>query len=83
MQQTTPRRVGRPRDPRVEARDERIYQLIAQGTDSRSGLAYASGHDRDAVYLSCKRLQNQGRIRQCLGSNGAVVWSIVDGTPCP
>ncbi len=83
MQTTTPRRVGRPRDPQVEARDERIYRLIAEGTASRSALAHASGHDRDAVYLSCKRLQGQGRIRQCLGENGAVVWSIADGTPCP
>lgn len=83
MQQTSPRRIGRPRDPQVAARDEAIYQLIAQGTASRSALAEASGHDRDAVYLSCKRLQNEGRIRQCLGSNGAVVWSVADDTPCP
>ncbi|WP_328436856.1 hypothetical protein OHA71_06310 [Streptomyces sp. NBC_00444] len=83
QQTTTPRRVGRPRPPQVIARDEAIYQLIAQGTDSRSALAAASGHDRDAVYLSCKRLQAEGRIRQCLGSNGAVVWSVADGTPCP
>lgn len=83
MRQTTPRRVGRPRDPQVKARDESIYDLIANGTASRSALAAASGHDRDAVYLSCKRLQNQGRIRQCLGENGAVVWSVTDGTPCP
>lgn len=83
MQQTSPRRIGRPRDPQVAARDETIYQLIADGTASRSALAAATGHDRDAVYLSCKRLQNQGRIRQCLGSNGAVVWSVADDTPCP
>lgn len=82
MQQTTPRRIGRPRDPQVAARDNQIYDLIAQGTDSRSALAAATGHHRDAVYLSCKRLQAQGRIRQCLGSNGAVVWSVADGTPC-
>jgi hypothetical protein len=83
MQQTTPRRIGRPRDPQVEARDKQIFELIARGTDSRSALAQASGHHRDAVYLSCKRLQAEGRIRQCLGSNGAVVWSVADGTPCP
>ena len=83
MQQTSPRRVGRPRDPQVAERDQQIYNLIAQGTDSRRALATASGHDRDAVYLSCKRLQAEGRIRQCLGSNGAVVWSVADGTPCP
>lgn len=81
--QTTARRPGRPRSPEVIARDENIYQLIANGTDSRSALAAATGHDRDAVYLSCKRLQNQGRIRQCLGTNGTVIWSVADGTPCP
>jgi hypothetical protein len=82
MQQTA-RRPGRPRNPAVIARDERIYQLITQGVDSRSALAQASGHDRDAVHLSCKRLQKQGRIRPCLGPNGAAVWSIADGAPCP
>jgi hypothetical protein len=81
--QETARRPGRPRDPQVQARDELIYQLITEGTASRSALAAATGHDRDAVYLSCKRLQNQGRIRQCLGDNGAVIWSVADDTPCP
>lgn len=81
--QTTARRPGRPRNPEVIARDETIYHLIADGTDSRSALAAATGHDRDAVYLSCKRLQTQGRIRQCLGTNGTVIWSVADGTPCP
>jgi hypothetical protein len=82
MQQTA-RRIGRPRDPSVKARDEAIYQLITDGVDSRSALASASGHDREAVYLSCRRLKAQGRIRQCLGDNGSVVWSIADNTPCP
>lgn len=81
--QETIRRPGRPRDPQVAERDEAVYQLIADGTDSRSALAAATGHDRDAVYLSCKRLKAQGRIRQCLGDNGSVVWSVADNTPCP
>lgn len=81
--QETARRPGRPRDPQVAARDERIYRLIADGTGSRSALSAATGHDRDAVYLSCKRLQAQGRIRPCLGANGAAVWAVADGTPCP
>lgn len=81
--QETIRRPGRPRDPQVAERDEAVYQLIADGTDSRSALAAATGHDRDAVYLSCKRLKAQGRIRQCLGENGSVVWSVADNTPCP
>ena len=81
MQQTV-RPIGRPRSPDVIARDEAIYQLIAEGVDSRSALAAATGHDRDAVYLSCRRLKAQGRIRQCLGENGSVVWSVADNTPC-
>ncbi|GAA1431946.1 hypothetical protein GCM10009601_52040 [Streptomyces thermospinosisporus] len=83
MQQATQRRVGRPRDPQVQARDEHIYQLIAAGHSSRSEIAAASGHDRDAVYLSCKRLERQGRIRKCLGPQGSAVWALNDGTPCP
>lgn len=82
MQQTA-RRPGRPRNPDVIARDETIYRLIADGVDSRSTLAAETGHDRDAVYLSCKRLERQGRIRKCLGPHGAPVWAIADGTPCP
>ena len=82
MQQTV-RPIGRPRSPDVIARDEAIYQLIAEGVDSRSALAAATGHDRDAVYLSCRRLKAQERIRQCLGENGSVVWSVADNTPCP
>jgi hypothetical protein len=83
MQQTTARRPGRPRDPEVAARDEAIYQLIGQGVASRSDLAQAAGCGRDAVFLSCKRLQAAGRIRRCLGAHGGVVWSVADGTPCP
>lgn len=82
MQQTA-RRPGRPRDPNVAARDETIYTLIAEGTGARRDLAARTGLERDAVYLSCKRLQSKGRIRQCLGVNGAVVWAVADGTPCP
>lgn len=82
MQQTETRGPGRPRNPQVQARDEAIYRLITQGVDSRSELAAATGHDRDAVYLSCKRLQAAGRVRQCLGASGSVVWVVADGTPC-
>ena len=81
--QETARRPGRPRDPQVQARDEHIYQLISEGLASRSELAASTGHDRDAVYLSCKRLERQGRIRKCLGAHGAPVWAVADGTPCP
>ena len=81
MQQTA-RRPGRPRDPDVIARDEAIYQLITQGIGSRRELADRTGYDRDAVYLSCSRLKRQGRIRQCT-ENGAIVWAVDDGTPCP
>lgn len=80
--QTTARRPGRPRDPQVIARDEQIYRLITEGIDSRSTLAAATGYDRDAVHLSCKRLQREGRIRPCLGETGSVIWSIADGTLC-
>jgi hypothetical protein len=81
MQQTA-RRPGRPRDPDVIARDETIYQLIADGHATRRDLATQAGLDRDAVYLSCSRLKRQGRIRQCT-ENGAIVWAVDDGTPCP
>jgi hypothetical protein len=81
--QETARSPGRPRDPQVAARDEHIYTLIASGISSRSTLATQTGHDRDAVYLSCKRLQKAGRIRPCLGPHGAPIWVLADGSPCP
>lgn len=81
--QETARRPGRPRTTAVIARDEQIYLLITEGPSSRSELAQASGHDRDAVHTSCKNLEKQGRIRKCLGPHGAPVWAVADGTPCP
>jgi len=81
--QETARRPGRPRVPAVIARDEQVYQLIAEGTGSRSAIAAAIGCDRDAVHSSCKNLERQGRIRKCLGENGWPVWAVDDGTPCP
>ena len=80
--QETVRRPGRPRYPRVIARDETNYQLIADGRRTRSELAACTGLDRTAVQLSCQRLHRAGRIRQCL-VNGSVSWSVADGTPCP
>lgn len=80
--QDTARRPGRPRDPQVAARDEEVYQLIAAGTGSRSGLAEATGLDRPTVALCVQRLKKQGRIRTC-SDDGAIVWSIADNTPCP
>lgn len=80
MQQTA-RRPGRPRNPQVIVRDEHVYQLITQGTCSRSALAAATGLDRPTVALSVQRLKRAGRIRQCL-DHGAIVWSVADGTPC-
>lgn len=71
---TTPRRPGRPRDPNVQARDEAIFRTIADGTSSRSAIAAATGHDRDAVYLSCKRLQREGRVTQTLSPSGTIAW---------
>ena len=80
MQQTA-RRPGRPRDPQVIARDETIYQLIADGHATRADLAARTGLDRATVQLSCQRLHKAGRIRQCL-ANGSVSWSVAS-TPCP
>lgn len=83
MQQATKRTPGRPRDPKVEARDEDVYQLIADGVSSRSDLAEATGLDRVTVAQCTQRLRRAGRVRACHGTNGAAVWAINDGTPCP
>lgn len=80
--QGTARRPGRPRDPHVAARDEAVYQLIADGTASRAALAAALGLDRPTIALCVQRLKRAGRIRTC-SSDGAIVWSVNDATPCP
>jgi hypothetical protein len=82
MQPTTRRGPGRPRDPEVAARDERIYRLLAHGPASRKALAEQAGLDRDTVYLSLQRLRRDNRVRQCL-VNGGIVWTTTNGTPCP
>lgn len=72
---TTRKRPGRPRDPNVQARDELIYQAINDGTTTRAAIATATGHTRDAVFLSCKRLQDAGRIQPTLDPNGNRAWT--------
>lgn len=66
---------GRPRDPNVQARDELVYRTIANGTTTRAAIANATGHNRDAVFLSCKRLRDAGRIQPTLGPNGTRAWT--------
>lgn len=83
MQQETVRRPGRPRDPQVEARDEEVYRLIADGVSSRSALAQATGLDRVTVAQCAQRLRRAGRVKACHGANGAAVWVVDDGTHCP
>lgn len=79
MQRT--RKPGRPRDPKVIARDEHVYQLITQGVGARSELAAQTGHDREAIALSVRRLKRAGRIRACWDGTNAV-WVVADGKPC-
>ena len=83
MQQTAPRR-GRPRPPETIARDEHLYQLLAQGSRSRGQLAEQTGLTTDLVALALGRLRRAGRVERCLDEErGVIVWSVNDGTPCP
>jgi hypothetical protein len=81
MQQTAPRR-GRPRPAETIERDERIHALLTQGSLSRGQLAHETGLTTDLVALALGRLRRDGRVRQCL-QGGVIVWSVIDGTPCP
>lgn len=81
MQQTTPRR-GRPRPVETIERDERVHALLACGPRSRGQLAQETDLSTDLVHLALRRLQRDGRVRQCL-KDGVIVWSVADGTPCP
>lgn len=81
MQQTTPRR-GRPRPTETIERDDRIHALLAKGARSRGQIAQETGLTTDLVHLALRRLQRDGRVRQCLQA-GVIVWSVADGSPCP
>lgn len=84
MQETSQeeRRRGRPRPAETKERDERIYNLLAEGSRSRGQLARETVLSTDLVHLALRRLQRDGRVRQCL-QGGVIVWSVADGTPCP
>lgn len=82
MPQTEQRRRGRPRPAETIERDEQIYRLLAERSHSRGQLARAVGLSTDLVHLALRRLQRDGRARQCL-DGGVIVWSVDDGTPCP
>ncbi|MGV2385862.1 MAG UNVERIFIED_CONTAM: winged helix-turn-helix domain-containing protein [Thermobifida fusca] len=81
MQQPAPRG-GRPRPAATIERDNRIHTLLTQGARSRGQIAQATGLTTDLVHLALRRLQKDGRVRQCL-HEGVIVWSVDDGTPCP
>ncbi|MFE6634643.1 hypothetical protein ACFVFT_15100 [Streptomyces tendae] len=81
MQQTTPRR-GRPRPTETIERDNQIHTLLAGGARSRGQIAQETGLTTDLVHLALRRLQRDGRVRQCLDA-GVIVWSVADDTPCP
>lgn len=84
MQETqqAERRRGRPRPAETIARDEQIFSLLAEGSSSRGQLARETGLSTDLVHLALRRLQRDGRVRQCL-QGGVIVWSVADDTPCP
>ncbi|MFC8423921.1 hypothetical protein ACFUN7_24100 [Streptomyces sp. NPDC057236] len=81
MEQQTVRR-GRPRPAETIERDERIHTLLAGGARSRGQIAQETDLSTDLVHLALRRLQRDGRVRQCL-QDGVIVWSVADGTPCP
>jgi hypothetical protein len=81
MEQQTVRR-GRPRPAETIERDDQIHTLLASGALSRGQIAQETGLTTDLVHLALRRLQRDGRVRQCL-QGGVIVWSVTDGTPCP
>lgn len=74
MQETEPRRPGRPRSAETIDRDEQIYTLLAQGARSRGELAAATGLSTGLVALAIGRLHRADRVEQSL-DRGRIVWS--------
>ncbi len=56
------RRRGRPRPPDVISRDKRIPELITDHPQTSDQLVRATGFDKQAVYLSLRRLFLAGVI---------------------
>lgn len=75
MQETEPRRLGRPRSAETLARDEQVYSLIAQGARSRGELADQMGLSAGIVALAIGRLRRAERVEQCL-DRGRIVWAV-------
>lgn len=80
---------GRPRPDETIARDQEILNVLRDhGPQSRNSLADLIGMDEDRtkVYLSLRRLREQGMVRICApcekGSD--LVWMAVEeDKPCP
>ncbi len=74
---------GRPRPEAVVARDEQVWEYLAQQHDngqlvgkSREEVAAATGLEGKQVYLSFYRLKRDGRIVKG-GAAGAQKWTAI------
>lgn len=81
---------GRPRPDETVQRDETILKVLREhGPQSRNSLADLIGMDEDRtkVYLSLRRLRDQGLVRICAPceeGSGDMIWMAVEASkPCP
>ena len=67
---------GRPRVPAVQERDEKVFQhLEAHGPTQVRDIVEATGHGRNAVYLSLWRLRKAERV-QYRREGAHRLWSV-------
>lgn len=78
---------GRPRPDETISRDLTILDVLRKhGPQSRNDLADLLGMDEDRtkVYLSLRRLRDQGLVCTCAPREGSdMLWMAVEGKPCP
>lgn len=80
METTTKR--GRPKDPRVTARDELVRALIeAHGQTFGQGVSRNQIRDQlnltsSLTWLSLNRLRQRGLVERCMGPTGETVWCL-------
>jgi hypothetical protein len=87
------RQRGRPRPAWAVQRDDAVLKwLEANGPATRNQVAAHFAEQPEGsvrfdgvtlAYNSLDRLHRSGRVRQCVGDGGVVIWSAGKETPCP
>jgi DNA-binding Lrp family transcriptional regulator len=84
MDETKPKRRGRPRSQETINRDKAILDLLrSDGPLKRREIADRLSINWSMTYLALERLRNDGKVKPCGGSSRAMVWTLEVDERCP